>query len=189
MKSLFLQSARVALIALVACAVIHFGDRARKALLHWSFASYVIDYSHKVERTTAYTVYDLAKPYMSLAEKEGYEKRLAVLDEKFQHPLREAVHNATDSEFMTRKTDSFDKLLTDIRFEVRGSDGFDAKVKECVEKLCSTQGEVACVAWPFICEDLGLYHGGEAMPYEEVLRWKAELKQLEYKMAGLLASK
>lgn len=173
------------LFGLVAAATF-VGNLGYQKYTSWRFGDYVCDYADQVERRAAYTAYKLAKPHMSGQEQVVYEERLVKLEDKFQHPYRTAIHNLSDLNFPSGSSDSFDKVLTDISLSLERE---SSPGKEFWD-LCRTNGDVGCIAWPFILEDLGFPRAdgsSRTISYEEYLTWKAKFEPVEKEMNTLLA--
>lgn len=175
----------VALFGLVAAATF-VGNMGYQKYTIWRFGDYVCDYSHQVDRQAAYAAYNLAKPHLDSWEKSVFDKRLAHLEDEFQHPFRTAIHHVTDPDFPRENVDSFDSVLTDISFSFER----DSSPGKEIWDLCRTQGEISCVAWPFILEDLDFPRAdgsSRTISYEEYLTWKARFSPAEQEMNELLA--
>jgi len=174
----------------VLAVVVMFGRWLHHEYVCWSFGNYVTGYSHRVERDTAYAVFELTKG--NLSDSYYYEKRLKKLDDDFNHPYRTAIHNLSDPEFPRKGADYFNKIIDGIRQEVRQDATFSAEVKEKVEKLCRLQREVEGIAWPFVCEHLNLHCEdgveGASIPYHKVVSYKQKLQTLEAEVTAMLAA-
>lgn len=162
------------------------GNMGYQKYTNWRFGEYVCDYSNKVERRAAYAAYALAKPHMSFEKQWSYQERLDILEDEFKHPFRTALHAVTSPDFPRAHVDSFDQVLTDISLSFKRGESPGKEIWD----LCRTQGEVSCIAWPFILEDLDFPEADgspRSISYQEYLGWKARFDPAEQEMNTLLA--
>lgn len=163
------------------------GNLVYQKYTKWRFSGYVCDYSHQIQRRAAYAAFELAKPHITLSEQSSYEKRLEKLEDDYQHPYRTALHNLSDPTFLKKKVDSFGQVLTDINFSFKRE---ESPGKE-IWALCRTEGEICCIAWPFVLEDLNFPRADgtpRTISYEDCLKWKEKFEPVQKEMETLLAT-